>query len=289
MAARNSRRQDGTAPIASQTGKPSMGNVGNAFRADVIRRLSQAASGLLGAIEDHRKWINSDRARVLETIFGVAGRFLTYAAYVSLTWLAFRGFVGIRKGLAAGAYVIPEHLDGSRVALFNILAAGLAGPMVIIAIGFGIGWVYNVTTATANRALPRFTQPLIHPSIMFVIVAGFAASHSAVTATVAKGYLHAKANIEAASPQEAVSVKVIEIPRLDASRAPEAMEHDSSSERELVRLKSMFNSGQPCPVADQGTVAAAQPEVVRPEPGLAPRHDCPVEKQPLTNKLQIPE
>jgi hypothetical protein len=127
--------------------------------------------------------------------------------------------------------------------------------------------------------LPRFAQPLIYPSILFAVVAGFAASHSAITSTVARGYLHAKANIEAASPQEttSTSIRIIEIP-LSAERAAETTELDAASERELVQLRSIFSSGQPCATEDQGAAAAPPPEVVRPEPGLAPRHDCPVEK-----------
>jgi hypothetical protein len=272
MATDNTRRQN----IES-----SIGRITNDNRAVSIRLLSQLATELFGAIEDHRTWIDSDRARALGTTFEVTGRLLTYGAYLALAYLGFTSFLDIRNGIAAGIYAIPAAIDGSRVALFNILATGLAGPIAIIAIGIGTGWMYNLTTATANRALPRFARPLVHPSIMLVIVAAFGVYQSVVSAKVATGYLHAQANIEAASPQKAVSIKVIEIPSPDVPGDSEATGHASSSERELVRLRSMFNTGRPCAKEGQGTELNPQSEGTRPEPGLASSPDCPVEKTAL--------
>jgi hypothetical protein len=265
----NTRRQNNESSIVRNT---------NENRAGGTRLLRQLAIELFGAIEDHRKWINSDRARALGTTFEVSGRLLTYAAYIALAYLAFTSFASIRNGLTTGLYTIPEHSDGSRVALFNILATGLVGPIAIMAIGIGIGWMYNLTTAAANRVLPRFVRPLVHPTIMFAVATAFAVFHAAVTATVARGYLHAKANVEAASPQEAVSVKVIEIPSPDAPSVSEATDQVSTSEREVVRLRSMFNGGRPCSNDVQGAELNPQPEVARPEPGLAPSRDCQVKK-----------
>lgn len=269
MATDNTRRQNNESSIGRNT---------NENRAGGTRLLRQLATELFGAIEDHRKWINSDRARALGTTFEIAGRLFAYAAYIALAYLAFNSFVAIRNGLTTGLYAIPEHIDGSRVALFNILATGLVGPIAIMAIGIGIGWMYNLTNAAANRVLPRFVRPLVHPTVMFAVVTAFAVFHAAVTATVARGYLHAKANLEAASPQEAVSIKVIEIPSPDAPGVSEATDHASSSERDLVRLRSMFNGGRPCSNDVQGAELNPQPEVARPEPGLAPSRDCQVEK-----------
>lgn len=269
MATNSTRRQKSESSIVRIT---------NENRAGGARLLRQLATELFGAIEDHRKWINSGRARNLETTFEVSGRFLGYAAYIALAYLAFNCVVDIRSGLSTGQYAIPEHVDGSRVALFNILATGLVGPIAIMVIGIGIGWMYNLTTAAANRVLPRFVRPLVHPSIMFAVVVAFAAFHAAVTATVARGYLYAKANIEAASPQEAASIKVIEIPGRDVPSDAEDTGHVSSSEREVVRLRSMFNGGRPCPKEVQGTDLNTQPEAARPEPGLAPSRDCQAEK-----------
>lgn len=278
MASENPRQQDSAASATTRTGQPSVVRNANTVYAGTISWLSQQARELTGAIEDHRKWINSDRARALATTFEVSGRLLTYVAYIFLAYLAFTSFVGIRNGLTTGLYTIPVHNDGSRVALFNILATGLVGPIAIIAIGIGIGWMYNLTTAAANRVLPRFVQPLVHPSIMFAVVTAFVAFHAAVTATAARGYLYAKANIEAASPQEAASIKVIEIPGRGVPSDAEDTGHVSSNEREVVRLRSMFNSTRPCPKEGQGMELNPQPEVARPEPGLAPNRDCQVEK-----------
>lgn len=244
--------------------------------------LSLLASELMGAIGDHRNWINSERARVLGTTFDVSGRLLAYAAYAALAYLAFNSFVSIRNGLAGGIYVIPEQNDGSRVALFYILASGLAGPIILIAIGIGIGWIYNLTTAAANRLFPRFVRPLIHPSIMFAVAAIFAAYHSAVTATVARGYLVAKANIIAASPQETASINPIEIPGPEVQGVPEATGQDSPSDRELERLRSMF-ANRPCVNDGQGADLNPQSGVTRPEPGLAPGRDCRSVKPALRN------
>lgn len=278
MTVENARRRNSSASARKQTDKPSIGRNTHEVCAGVIKRLNHLSGELLGAIDDHRKWINSDRARTLGTAFEVSGRLFSYAVYIALAYLAFNSFVDIRNGLAAGVYTIPAQNDGSRVALFNLLAAGLVGPMAIIAIGFGLGWMYNLTTAAANRALPRFVQPLVHPSIMFAVAAALAAYHSAVTATAARGYLYAKANIEAASPQESVSIKVIEIPSRDISDTPEEAGRDSPSERELVRLKSIFNNSRPCSKDGHETELSPQPEVARPEPGLAPNRDCLLEK-----------
>jgi len=271
MAEENPQRQNRAISATTQSGKPFMGRHEKAILAGIIGWLNALAIELFGAIKDHRNWIRSDRARVLATTFDVSGRLLTYAAYIAIAWLAFKSFVGIRSGLSQGIYAVPEHFDGSRVALFNILAAGLLGPMAIITIGIGIGWMYNLTTAVAHRTLPRFAYPWIHPSIMFVVVAAFAAFHSTVTVTVARGYLYAKANIEAASPMDDASV--IEIPGRDATSAREA-----SGERELARLRSLFNRGRPCLNGAQGTEFNPQSEVTRPEPGPAASLDCQVEK-----------
>ena len=246
------------------------------------RLLRQLATELFGAMEDHRKWIDSDRARTLGTTFEVTGRLLTYGAYLALAYLGFASFLDIRSGIATGIYAIPGEIEGSRVALFNILAAGLVGPIVIIGIGIGVGWMYNLTVASANRLLPRFVRPLVHPSVMFLVVAAFGVYQSVVTSKVATGYLYAQANVEAASPQalpqEAASIKVIEIPGRDVPSDVEDTGHVSSSEREVVRLRSMFNSGRPCPKEVQGTELNPQSEAARPEPGLAPSRDCQVEK-----------
>ncbi len=278
MAAANTRRPKRTARATMQADKLSMRHkAANAF-ASGLRWLRHLAIELLGAIEDHRKWINSDRARVLGTTFEISGRLLTYAACVALAYLAFNSFADIRSGLLTGLYAIPEHSDGSRVALFNILATGLGGPLAIIAVGIGIGWIYNVTTAMANHALPRIVRPLVRPSILFAVVVAFAAFHAGVTATVARGWLYTKANIEAASPQEAASIKVIEIPGRGNTGASEVTEDDSSNERELVRLKSIFNNGRPCSKEGQGAEWNPPSEAARPEPGFAPNRDCQAEK-----------
>jgi hypothetical protein len=278
MAAEKVRQQQNrTVSATSQTDKQLVGQNANEARAGVTRWMRLQVSELLGAVEDHKKWINSDRARALGTTFEVSGRLFAYAAYVALAYLTYKSFLGIRSGLSTGVYTIPEYVGGSRVALFNILATGLVGPIAIIAIAFGIGWIYNLTIAATNRALPRFAQPLVHPSILLAVATAYAAFHSGVSETVAKGYLYARANIEAASPQEAVSIKVIEIPGSDAPSVAEATVQDSSGERELVRLRSMFYSGRPCTKGGQGTELKPQPEVERPEPGFAPSQNCQAE------------
>ncbi len=278
MVTDNTRRQNKTVSATKLASKPLPSRGANVVVAGVVRWLKYLATELLGAVQDHRKWINSDRARALETTFVLSGRLLVYSAYIALAYLTVNSFVGIQNGLARGIYAIPEHVDGLRVALFYILAAGLVGPIVVIAVGIGIGWAHNLTTAAANRALPRFAQPLIYPSILLAVVAGFATYHSTVTAMLASGYLYAKSTIEAASPQGAAVIKVIEIPRVDVSGDNEIMENNSSSERELVRLRSIFNKGRPCPVEGQGAEAVSPPELTRPELGLAPRYDCQVGK-----------
>ena len=273
MATDNTRRHKNESSIGRNT---------NETRAGATRLLRQLATDLFGAMEDHRKWIDSDRARTLGTTFEVTGRLLTYGAYLALAYLGFASFLDIRSGIATGIYAIPVEIEGSRVALFNILAAGLVGPIVIIGIGIGIGWMYNLTVASANRLLPRFVRPLVHPSVMFLVVAAFGVYQSVVTSKVATGYLYAQANVEAASPQalpqEAAPFKVIEIPGRDVPSDAEDTGHVSSSEREVVRLRSMFNSGRPCPKEIQGTELNPQSEAARPEPGLAPSRDCQVEK-----------
>lgn len=278
METENARRQDRAASAATQTDKSSAGQNAKTICADLFRWLNALVIDVLGAIEDHRKWVNSERARALGTAFEITGRLFTYAAYAALAYLAYNSFASIRNGLTAGVYAIPVLSDGPRVALFNILAGGLVGPFVIIAIGFGIGWSYNLTTAAARRLFPRFVQPWAHPLILFAVVAAFAVFHATVTTTAAWSYLYVRANIEAASPNEVVSIKIIEIPGQDVSDLPEVAIHDSPNERELVRLKSMFNSGLPCPKDDQGATLNPQSEDVRPEPGLAPRRDCQAEK-----------
>jgi len=274
MASENMRRRNGITSAATQNHNFSFGIRTIGVLARIIRWLSHLVTEIRGAVADHRNWIDSDRARVLGTTFDVSGRFLAYAAYIALAYLAFNSVLDIRYGLAAGIYSIPEQVDGTRVALFYVLAGGLAGPIAIIVLGIGIGWLYNLTTATANWALPRFVQPCVHPSILFIVVAAFAVYHSPVTATVAKGYLYAKVTIEAASPQEAGSIKIFEIPSPPIPGIAEATIQEIPGDRELARLRSMFNSSQPCPKEGQGTDLTPQAEAERPEPGLAPRQDC---------------
>ena len=273
MATDNTRRQNKESSIGRNT---------NENRAGGTQLLRQLATELFGAMEDHRKWIDSDRARTLGTTFEVTGRLLTYGAYLALAYLGFTSFLDIRSGIAAGIYAIPGEIEGSRVALFNILATSLVGPIVIIGIGIGVGWMYSLTVASANRLLPRFVRPLVHPSVMFAVVAAFGVYQSVVSSKVATGYLYAQANVEAASPralpQEAASIKVIEIPGRDVPSDVEETGHVSSSEREVVRLRSRFNSCRPCPKEVQGTDLSPQSEAERPEPGLAPSRDCQVEK-----------
>jgi hypothetical protein len=278
MTVENTRQQRSVVSATTQSDKPSAGQNANTVRAVLFRWLRHQAIEWRGAIDDHRKWINSDRARALGSTFEVSGRLLTYVVYIILAYLVYTSAVGIRNGLASGLYTIPEHSDGSRVALFTILATGLVGPIAIIAIGIGIGWIYNLTTATASRLLPRFVQPIVHPSILFAVAAAFAALHPAVTQTAAKIYLTAKANIEAASPQETVAIKVIEIPARDVPTGLETTAHVAPSEREVARLRSMFNSGRPCSKDGQGKELNPSSEDARPEPGLAPNRDCQVEK-----------
>jgi len=273
MDVENTRRQIKSS-AAVQADKFSANQYAIKICTGLFRRLGKLAVEIRGAIEDHRKWVNSDRARALGTAFEISGRLFTYAAYAALGYLAYNSFVAIRNGLAAGIYVVPVQSDGPRVALFNILAGGLVGPIVIVAIAFAIGWAYNLATAAARRYFPRFVQPCVHPSILFAVVAAFTAYHSTVTTMAAKSYLYAKTNIDAASPDEVVSIKVIEISGQEISHIPDIANHDTPSERELVRLRSMFERGRPCPKENQGTTSNPQTEVVRPEPGLAPGRDC---------------
>ncbi len=269
-------KQDEMATENSQRQKinPAPARNSDEMRAGATRLPGQLVAELIGAIEDHRKWIDSARARTLGRAFEVTGRLLTYGAYLALAYLAITSFLDIRSGIASGVYAIPEEIGGSRIALFHILAAGLVGPIAIIGIGIGVGWVYNLTVASANQLLPRFMRPLIHPSIMLVVVAAFSVYQSVVSSKVASGYLYAQANIAAASPQQPDTEKVIEIPTLgDADVA----DQNSSSERELLRLKSMFNNRRPCSNGDPGPGLNPQAEGSRPEPGLAPGSDCPAE------------
>jgi hypothetical protein len=115
---------------------------------------------------------------------------------------------------------------------------------------------------------------------MFVVVTMFAAYHVPITATLARGYLTAKANIEAASPQEAVSIKVIEIPGPDIPDVPDVSEHEPARDHELVRLRSMF-ANRPCPTESQSTEMNPDAEVALPEPGLAQSPECKAEKKPV--------
>jgi hypothetical protein len=271
MATDNTRRQNNESSIGRIENENSVGGT---------RLLKQLAAELFGAIEDHRKWIDSDRARALGTTFEVTGRLLGYGAYLALAYLSFTSYLQIRKGIAAGIYTIPGEVEGSRVALFNILATGLVGPIVIIAIGVAVGWIYNLSVASANRLLPRFVKPLVHPSLMFLVVATFGVYHSTISSSVARGYLYAQANIEAASPQQSNSEKAV------VTAAPGVAviaDRDASSERELVRLKSMFNNRRSCSKDDLGSGLSPQAEPSRPEPGLAPSSDCQAEKQTSTD------
>jgi len=257
-----------------QIHQSSISRTENGNRADAIRWLRQLAADLIGAVEDHRKWIDSGRARTLGTVFEVTARLLTYGAYFALAYLAVTSYLDIRSGIAAGIYAIRGEVGGSRVALFNILATGLVGPIVIIAIGIGAGWVYNLTVATANRLLPRFARPLIHPSIMVVVVATFGVHQAVVSSIVATGFLYVQANIAAASPRHSDVEKVIVI---SAPAETDIVGRDASSEGELLRLKSIFNNRRPCSNEGPGPVLDAQAEASRPEPGFAPSSDCQAE------------
>jgi hypothetical protein len=233
MTTGNTRRQKGEPPIG--------GRNQDAIPAGGDGWLGQLAAELSGAIGDHRKWIDSDRARTLGTTFEVAGRLFTYGAYLALIYLAFNSFVDIRNGMAMGIYDVPE-IEGSRAVLFRILAAGLVGPIVVIAVGIGVGWVYNLTVAAAYRVLPRFAGPLVHPSVMFAIVAVLGIYHSAVTSKIATGYLTAKATLEAASPAEVTPATDIPVP---SHAVHNAADSGSPGERELARLKAIVNNRLP--------------------------------------------
>jgi hypothetical protein len=250
----------------------------NGNHADATRWLRQLAGELFGAIEDHRKWIASGRARTLGTVFEVTGRLLTYGAYLALAYLAVTSYLDIRGGIAAGIYAIRSEIGGSRVALFNILAAGLVGPIAVIGTGIGVGWVYNLTVASANRLLPRFVRPLVHPSIMIVVVATFGVYQAVVSSIVATGFLYGRANIAAASPQHADAEKVMVI---SAPAGTDVVDRDTSSERELLRLRSIFNNRRPCPQEGTEPALNAQTEASRPEPGFAPSSDCQAEQTSL--------
>lgn len=292
MAAENKRRQNKVASATAQTSKSPIGSESNAVPAGSATWLSRQTAELLGAIEEHRRWIHSGRALALGSAFEVAGRLLAYVAFSVLVYQAFTSFVDARHAVATMPYVVPGQIDSSRAALYNILAAGLVGPIVIIALWIGIGWAYNLATAAANRVLARFVQPLVRPAILFAVVAAFAAFHSAVTQTVASGYLFAKVNIEAATPHQVAITKANEVPDPVVPAATVSADHDPvvpsatvstgqdlSGEGDVQRLRSMFNGGRPCPKVTQGPELDPEAEIVRPEPGLATNRDCPTEKE----------
>lgn len=281
MAARTTRKQNKSATTPND--EPSFTRHASGVGSAAIRWLSRLAGEWSGAVEEHRKWINSERARALGNAFDVSGRLFSYAAYITLAWLAFNAFVVIRNGLAAGIYALPEQNEGSRVALFNILAGGLLGPIILIAIGIGIGWIYNLAIASAQRIFPRFVQPLVHPSILLTLAAGFAVFNSATTTTAARGYLLAKANIEAALQHNIATVTVIEIPAPAVQDVAEVTGDGSSGERELVRLRSMF-ANRPCVPADQGAPANPEPQDQLPQPGMTSAADCRTETPLGTNE-----
>ena len=246
----------------------------------IVQSLRELMQQLLGAVDDHRNWIPSDRARALESAFEISGRLLGYAAFFAIAYLVLNSVLDIRHGLGTGLYRLPESGDDARVALFNILAGGLIGPIVVAAIGFGVGWVYNLTTAAANQALPRFARTLIRPIIIVAVAAAYAAMHSMITATAAIGWLHVKTNIDAALPKNAGSQQTFEALESNDKGTGDAMRHESVNDRELARLKSIFHDSRPCLEEKTGVDINSPTEASRPQPGLAPNRACDAEIRP---------
>ena len=107
MTADNSRRQRRAASTTTQVSSSSAGGDPGGIPESLVRWLTELVSELRGAIEDHRKWTDSDRARSLGNAFVVVGRFLTYAAYLVLAYQTFDSYVDADRGIAAGHYAIP--------------------------------------------------------------------------------------------------------------------------------------------------------------------------------------
>jgi hypothetical protein len=162
---------------------------------------------IIGAAADHRQWIQSSRARNLEMAFESGGWVLTLLAYLSLAWLAYSGWLNIDNGLAGRAYAV-NGIRESQTALFAIFAASLLLPVALIGTWIAVGMVYNVIVALGRRLLARVAWPLIHPAILLALAAGLTLYRPFVEASLARGYLHVQAALEAATgrgPQLAIA------------------------------------------------------------------------------------
>lgn len=185
-----------------------------------------------GAAADHRQWIQSSRARSLEMAFEGGGWVLTLLAYLSLAYLAYSGWLNIDSGLAGRAYVV-NGIRESQTALFAIFATSLLLPIALIGTWIAVGMIYNVTAALGRRLLARVAWPLIRPAILLALAAVLSLYQPFVEATLARGYLHVQAALDAATGRE----PQVAMPLVDADDVthPDVVRH--AHQKAMARLR----------------------------------------------------
>jgi hypothetical protein len=230
---------------------------------------------ILGAIEDHRNWIDSDRARTLGKATEVAGRLLAYGAYLALAYWGYTSWLGIRGALAMGTGLPAAGIGDSRLALFYILAAGLLAPLLLIGIYIGGGWIYNTMVAKAHRALPRFAGPMIHPSLLLVAAAILGFCQTTVLSQIATGCRFAKATVVAASGHKVAATHALD--RVNNSVNTDLL---SDREKELLRVRAAIIGHYSCLNEEQDAAGGSRSEASEQGAGPDSPGDCLVKNQP---------
>lgn len=214
---------------------------GRRFVAWVFQVFTAFAVELRGAIHDHRMWINSPRARVLDAGFDLSSKVFSYGAYIAFGLLAFSGWQALHAGLAANAYGAAISFgDTPQTAVFIILATGLLAPIVLIGGYILAGLLYNLARAGAYRVLPRFAKPIAHPAIVWVLFGVLSSQQDYVFFQLGRTYVNAKATVTAALPGK-VQTHVVRT------------EAETPGEVEADRLRLWLMDRVRCERDDEGT------------------------------------
>jgi hypothetical protein len=213
----------------------------------VVRWSHQQLKELLLAVQEHHRWINSPRARVLEEWTVRASVLFHYAAYLLFALLAYQLWVGFTYQLPlnspTGLLIAQDSLD-LRSSLFYVFAGAFLIPAGLFVLWFVVKWAYKLLEAAAYRRLPRFMRLPFYPLVLCGVALAGLGYHKPAATLMARVYVEARVVVMIAKQSGAGQRELVQ-----AGSLQPATTVNTQSEKLVEELRKHYEdrSSQPPP------------------------------------------
>lgn len=169
---------------------------------DLLRRLYDLLAEWLGAVRDHRQWVNSIRAKQLEDTVEVLAQALFYLGMLALIWVGYTLWYGADKALIGTTVDVPQDILEARSALGYVLVGAFAVPAVVFGVGFVMVWLYRLGRDVATHSLPRFAHCLYLPLVLLATAAALSVGQPALSGLAARVWLQGETILASAGKHQ---------------------------------------------------------------------------------------